>query len=73
MEELEVEEPKNALEAINPAHIDKFVADKNAETEMITKKNGGIDPMDFENQTPTDEVASITEGMKIVGNLETTG
>ncbi|RKM62060.1 polymer-forming cytoskeletal protein [Butyrivibrio sp. CB08] len=73
MEELEVEEPKNALEAINPAHIDKYVADKNAETEMITKKNGGIDTMDFENQTPTDEVASITEGMIVKGDIATTG
>ena len=48
-EEIKVEEPKNALEAINPAHIDKYVADKNAETEMITR-NGGIETMDFEQQ-----------------------
>ena len=27
MEEIAVSEPKNALEAINPAHIDKYVAD----------------------------------------------
>ena len=73
MEEIAVSEPKNALEAINPAHIDKYVADKNAETEMITKKNGGIDIMDFENQTPTDEVASITEGMIVKGDIATTG
>ncbi len=67
-----VEEPKNALEAINPAHIDKYVADKNAETEQITK-NGGFDIMDFEQQTPTDEVASITEGMVLKGDVQTTG
>ena len=73
MEEIAVSEPKNALEAINPAHIDKYVADKNAETEMITKKNGGTDIMDFENQTPTDEVASITEGMIVKGDIATTG
>ena len=73
MEEIKAEEPKNALEAINPDHIDKYVADKNAETEMITKKNGGIDTMDFENQTPTDEVASITEGMIVKGDIATTG
>ncbi|WP_026660663.1 polymer-forming cytoskeletal protein [Butyrivibrio sp. AC2005] len=35
--------------------------------------NGGFDTMDIQQQTPTDETASITEGMKIVGNLETTG
>ena len=35
--------------------------------------NGGFGSMDIQQQTPTDEVASITEGMKIVGNLETTG
>ncbi|MBP3825777.1 MAG: polymer-forming cytoskeletal protein [Butyrivibrio sp.] len=71
-EEIKVEEPKNALEAINPAHIDKYVADKNAETEMITR-NGGIETMDFEQQTPTDEVASITEGMIVKGDIATTG
>ena len=71
-EEMKVEEPKNALEAINPAHIDKYVADKNAETEMITR-NGGIETMDFEQQTPTDEVASITEGMIVKGDIATTG
>ena len=69
---MKVEEPKNALEAINPAHIDKYVADKNAETEMITR-NGGFDTMDFEQQTPTDEVASITEGMIVKGDIATTG
>ena len=71
-EEIKVEEPKNALEAINPAHIDKYVADKNAETETITR-NGGLDTMDFEQQTPTDEVASITEGMIVKGDIATTG
>ena len=30
--EAKEEEPKSALEAINPAHIDKYVANKNAET-----------------------------------------
>ena len=71
-EEIKVDEPKNALEAINPAHIDKYVADRNAETEMITR-NGGIETMDFEQQTPTDEVASITEGMIVKGDIATTG
>ena len=70
--ELNVEEPKNALEAINPAHINKYVADVNAETEVITK-NGGYGFMDFEQQTPTDEIATITEGMIIKGDIATTG
>lgn len=70
--EISVEEPKNALEAINPSHINKYVADVNAETEVI-KKNGGIETMDFEQQTPTDEVASITEGMIVKGDIATTG
>ena len=68
----EAEEPKNALEAINPVHIDKYVADKNAETEQITK-HGGFETMDFEQQTPTDEIASITEGMVVTGDIQTTG
>ena len=70
--EIKIEEPKNALEAINPAHINKYVADVNAETEEITR-NGGIETMDFEQQTPTDEVASITEGMIVKGDIATTG
>ncbi len=67
-----VEEPKSALEAIDPVHIDKYVADKNAETEQITK-HGGFETMDFEQQTPTDEIASITEGMVVNGDIQTTG
>ena len=72
LSEIAVEEPKNALEAINPSHIDKYVADVNAETETITR-NGGMVTMDFDQQTPTDEVAVITEGMIIKGDLATTG
>ena len=71
-EEIMVAEPKNAIEAISPAHINKYVAEVNAETEVITK-NGGMVTMDFEQQTPTDEVASITEGMIIKGDIATTG
>ncbi|MCR5155941.1 MAG: polymer-forming cytoskeletal protein [Butyrivibrio sp.] len=70
--EKEVEEPKSALEAIDPVHIDKYVADRNAETEQITK-HGGFETMDFEQQTPTDEIASITEGMVVNGDIQTTG
>ena len=71
-EEIRIEEPRNAIEAINPTHIDKYVAKTNEETEKITK-NGGIEAMDFENQTPTDEQAVITEGMVVKGDIATTG
>ena len=70
--EIMVSEPKSALEAIDSTHIDKYVADVNAETDVITR-NGGNFAMNFEQQTPTDEVACITEGMIIKGDLATTG
>ncbi len=71
-EEIRIEEPRNAIEAINPTHIDKYVAKTKEETEKNTK-NGGIEAMDFENQTPTDEQAVITEGMVVKGDIATTG
>ncbi|WP_026510781.1 polymer-forming cytoskeletal protein [Butyrivibrio sp. LC3010] len=43
------------------------------ESAVANYNNGGFDTMDIQQQTPTDETASITEGMRIVGNLETTG
>ncbi len=43
------------------------------ESYISNYNNGGFGKMDIQQQTPTDETASITEGMKIVGNLETTG
>ena len=72
LSEIAAEEPKNALEALNSAHIDQYVADVNAERET-TSRNGGFITMDFDQQTPTDEVATITEGMIIKGDLATTG
>ena len=72
LSEIATEEPKNALEAINSTHIDQYVADVNAERETTTR-NGGFFTMDFDQQTPTDEVATITEGMIIKGDLATTG
>jgi cytoskeletal protein CcmA (bactofilin family) len=72
LSEIAAEEPKNALEALNSAHIDQYVADVNAERETTTR-NGGFITMDFDQQTPTDEVATITEGMIIKGDLATTG
>jgi cytoskeletal protein CcmA (bactofilin family) len=71
-EEIFDEEPKNAIEAISAANIDDYVAKTNEETEKITK-NGGLGTMDFENQTPTDEQAVITEGMVVKGDIATTG
>ena len=70
-EVLKEEEPKSALEAIASSHVEEYVA----ENKEIEKKsnNGGNEVMDFEQQTPTDEVASITEGMVINGDLQTTG
>lgn len=70
--EIHILEPKSALEAIDSLHINKYVANVNAETEVITR-NGGMITMDFEHQTPTDEVATITEGMIIKGDMATTG
>ncbi len=72
LSEIAAEEPKNALEALNSAHIDQYVADVNAERET-TSRNGGFITMDFDQQTPTDEVATITEGMIIKGDIATTG
>ncbi len=72
VKEIAIEEPKNAIEAINSANLDRYVEEKNAETEMITN-NGGIYIMDFEQQTPSDELAAITEGMIVKGDVATTG
>ena len=59
--------------------IESIAQEKVEETPVYEERkttnynNGGFGTMDIQQQTPTDEVASITEGMKIVGNLETTG
>ncbi len=65
------EEPKSAIESISASHIDEYVAVSNV-TENTTN-NGGNESMEFEQQTPTDETASITEGMIITGDIQTTG
>ena len=69
--EVEQEEPRSALEAINNEHIDEYIAKSN-ETDK-SNNDGGNETMDFEQQTPTDETANITEGMVISGDLQTTG
>lgn len=64
-------EPMSALEAINNSNIDEYIAESNA-TDKNTN-NGGEETMEFDQQTPTDETASITEGMVLTGDLQTTG
>ena len=64
-------EPMSALEAINDSNIDEYIAESNA-TDKNTI-NGGEETMEFDQQTPTDETASITEGMILTGDLQTTG
>ncbi len=70
-EETKVEEPKSAIEAISEGHVEEYAQETLAATEYID--NGGNEVMDFEQQTPTDETASITEGMAITGDVQTTG
>ena len=74
-EQTEVEtrkgEPKSALEAISEGHAEEYAEATLAATE--NNNNGGNETMDFEQQTPTDETASITEGMVINGDVQTTG
>ena len=69
--EIANEEPKSAIEAINNEHIDEYIAKSN-ETDK-SNNDGGNETMEFEQQTPTDEIANITEGMVINGDLQTTG
>ena len=70
-EEARSEEPKSAIEAISEGHVEEYAQETLAATENI--ENGGNEVMDFEQQTPTDETASITEGMEITGDVQTTG
>lgn len=70
-EETRSEEPKSAIEAISEGHVEEYAQETLAATENI--ENGGNEVMDFEQQTPTDETASITEGMEITGDVQTTG
>ena len=70
--ETKEEAPKSAIEAISEAHVSEYAAETVAANENINY-NGGYETMDFEQQTPTDETASITEGMSISGDIQTTG
>ncbi len=62
-----------SLDAMAAMSTAQAVSEEVKETKINNYNNGGFDTMDIQQQTPTDETASITEGMKIVGNLETTG
>ncbi len=70
-EETRKGDPKSALEAISEGHAEEYAEATLAATE--NNNNGGNETMDFEQQTPTDETASITEGMAITGDVQTTG
>ena len=69
--EVKEEEPKSAIEMVGSLNVNEYIAETSV-SENNTK-NGGNEMMDFEQQTPTDETASITEGMVITGDLQTTG
>ncbi|MBO6239288.1 MAG: polymer-forming cytoskeletal protein [Butyrivibrio sp.] len=69
--EVKGEEPKSAIEMVASSNVNEYIAETNV-SENNTN-NGGNGMMDFEQQTPTDETASITEGMVITGDLQTTG
>ncbi|SFP82685.1 Polymer-forming protein [Butyrivibrio proteoclasticus] len=63
--------PLSAIEMVAAANANEYIAETTV-SENNTN-NGGNEMMDFEQQTPTDETASITEGMTITGDLQTTG
>ncbi len=69
--ETKAEEPVSAIEAIREEKVEEYAAQHAATN--TNNYNGGYETMDFEQQTPTDETASITEGMVISGDIQTTG
>ncbi len=71
--EVEDEEPHSALEAMSAARAQEYVPQPSAPVVENTVNYGGEEVMEFEQQTPTDETASITEGMVITGDIQTTG
>ena len=70
--EVSVETPQSAIEAISNSNVVSYAAAEVA-AETNNSNNGGYNTMEFEQQTPTDETASITEGMVINGDIQTTG
>ncbi len=65
--------PMSALEAISSGNVDTYASQAAAPVVENTYNYGGNVAMEFEQQTPTDETAVITEGMVITGDLQTTG
>ncbi len=71
-EELKVEEEvESTLNTIATSKVEEYVTE--TKVSENNTNNGGDLVMDFEQQTPTDETASITEGMVITGDVNTTG
>lgn len=70
--EIAIPEPQPAVEAISSSNVESYAAAEVA-AETNNTNDGGYNTMDFEQQTPTDETASITEGMVITGDIQTTG
>ena len=70
--ETATEAPQSAIEAISTNNVESYAAAEVA-AETNNTNNGGYITMEFEQQTPTDETASITEGMVISGDIQTTG
>ena len=79
MEEVKREVPVSAIETVNTYSetVAETAKEYPAEEESYESENttnyGGYDTMDFAQQTPTDETACITEGMSILGDVQTTG
>lgn len=78
VEEQEAEAPKDDERLDPQAMLDETLNSvQNSEASSYTYSentdNGGKVNMSIDQKTPTDEVASITEGMVINGDLETTG
>ena len=69
--EVKEEAPVSAIEMVAAANANEYIAE--TKVSENNTNNGGNEMMDFEQQTPTDETASITEGMVITGDLQTTG
>ncbi len=62
------EAPKSALEAMTSSNVEMY-----AQTTENSYANVANSEMGFDQQIPSDEVASITEGMVITGDVQTTG
>ncbi|MCR5101006.1 MAG: polymer-forming cytoskeletal protein [Butyrivibrio sp.] len=80
--EKNVEAKEEASKAVDNVSAVYETSDNKAQNDMemaatlntaAENNNGGIENMSLDQKTPTDEVASITEGMVVNGDIETTG